>query len=151
MQIAFSTVTTVRFSSFGDVSWNGFSWLNRDLRVRLSPTDGRGQNDCEVAVGNDSQSMTQLILANGLSGKSLKIWKAYKGALAVGDPYLVFDGICRRVQITPSVVVIPGTVEQIEKIVCPRKRINKSTGFNALLPDGTKITIGNTVLTLTRR
>jgi hypothetical protein len=63
---------------------------------------------------------------------------------------LVFDGEVSDSQITPEWATLNGTSERLEWSACPRLRIGKSTGFNALLPAGTRLTIGTQTLVIDR-
>ena len=140
----------LRYSSFGAVTWNSLSWGDNDVRVRLSRADGTASSDVTVTLGNGGQALTAILLSANYTGTALKVWKAYRGALAVADPVLVFDGVVSDSQITPEWATLTGTSERMEWSACPRLRINKATGFNALLPAGTRLTIGTQTLVIDR-
>jgi hypothetical protein len=148
-EIAFPT--PMRLSSLGTLTWNSLQWIGRDLEVRFGPIVGRAGQTVSVSIDNDAQSMSAEILANGVTGRSLKIWVAYAGALASADPYLAFNGNCDGAEITPDKVTISGALISPAALYCPRKRINQSTGFSALLPAGARVRIGNHIYHNLRR
>lgn len=141
---------TLRYSSFGAVTWNSLSWADNDVRVRLPKQDGTATSDVTVTLGNAAQALTAVLLAANYAGASLKVWKAYRAALATADPALVFDGVVSDTAITPEWATLNGTSERLEWSTCPRLRINKATGFNALLPAGTRVTLGNQTIIIER-
>jgi hypothetical protein len=140
----------VRYSSMGDVTWNGETWISADVTVALSKIDGKGNAECGLTLGNTSQAIGGMILANGLAGRSVKVWVAYAGALDTADVVQVFEGTASDSQIGDDDVVIKAVVDSIKAQFSPRKRINRSTGFSVLLPRGTRLQIGSSIIILDR-
>jgi hypothetical protein len=154
VEIVWSETTTSLLTSLPattTLSWNSRLWTPKDIRVRLSAQDGRAGASLQLVIGNDSQAFGGLILSNGINGKPVRVWKGYYGALAASDPVLVFDGSGDGASIAPDTVTVSAIMDRLAWMLCPRKRINASTGFTKLLPAGSRITIGNQTIILERR
>lgn len=94
VEIGFST--PVRFSSSGDLPWNGQDWEGGRLAngsVNLSPAKA-GSHQGSLSLANHDSAISALILTEGGSGKAVKVWYLYGSPpYATADAIQVFDGV----------------------------------------------------------
>lgn len=142
---------TVRLSSYGSVTWNALAWTGSQ-RVSVSglAADGGGKQSGRIEIGNEDLLFGALLLNQSAVDKPVKIWQGDAGALGDNDLTLVFDGVISSFQVSPESVVIDLTAQGARTLFSPRRFIGASAGFNALLPAGTVIRIGNQIYTLER-
>lgn len=139
---------TVRQSSRGLTPWNSLVWVASTVKV--SGLEGSGQRG-RLEWADADNAMRTIILADGINDRRVRIWKFYAGALAVGDPVLVFDGVGDGANIRPGRVSVGLVRTGSRTLMTPRYRIGPGTGFNHLAPEGTVIQWAGRTLRLERR
>lgn len=139
----------VRLSTFGDVEWNGYTWLGADVVVRNLAASVDGAQSATIELGNADLAWSALILAYGVARRAVRIWAAYAGALATADVVQVFDGVGAKPTISPGKAVIT-TATPGEARSSPRKFISAATGFQHLQPAGTRIPFNGETFVLDR-
>jgi hypothetical protein len=156
VKIDWTTSVVSRFTSLPDVTYNSESYLGRDVQVNLAPSDGTGIAQVTVRIGNDSQTIGALVLSYGFSSKRVRVWKAYATGdyptiSVVPDPVVLFDGEGNDATIDPENVTLNALMGKIGYQLCPRRRVGPSSGFHALIPAGTRLTLGGQTFVLERR
>lgn len=145
VEIGFTTPS--RFSSQGDVDWNGYSWSGgRFLNVNQLSFQGG-----TLEIGNLDNILTALCLNEGIADRSIKIWKFDRSAIGDDDPVMMFDGVGDELNITLESVSITLAPYATTTLYSPRAFIGPSSGFNYLIPSGTIISAGNKTLKLERK
>jgi hypothetical protein len=147
IQIGFST--PVRWSTFGDVAWNGFDWLSYDVKVSGLAQDMNGVNSCTLEIGNTDLAAGALALGEGFAKKPMIVWAVYAGATATADVVEVFNGDGDRAKVSPDKVIVQTTRGQ-RTMFSPRRFINPGIGLSYLQPEGFRIPWGSTVFVLSR-
>lgn len=149
IEIAFSPVS--RLSTAGDVTWNSLSWSGGE-RVAVSglSADGSGRQSGRVVIGNADLVFGALVLNNGVADRAVTIWSGDAAALATGDLEMVFSGVIGSAETSIEQVVLNLTSQGSRATVCPRRRIDASSGFNHLTPAGKQLRLGNITYTLQR-
>lgn len=143
VQIDFSTV--LRLSTRNDQSWNSQVWSGGRLD-KVQATDDGGQ----IELMNGDLLAGALVLNEGVADRDITVWKFYGDNPDVGDVVQVFSGVGDTVEIAHDRVRIRLALSSRRTLYSPRRFINATSGFNHLLPEGTKITWGNDVFTLER-
>lgn len=150
VEIDFDPVS--RFSTFGDVAWNGLDWSGaRSVEVSGLSQSGNGIQSGTVTLGNVDLLIGALVLTQGVASRGVRIWGGDVAALAVGDPVMVFDGVISTPEVDMQRVTLTLTTEGVRTRMSPRRFIGPSAGFSSLIPAGTQIKFGTTVYTLERR
>lgn len=150
IEIGFSPA--LRLSTRGDVAWNSLSWSGGEaIDVSSLDADGSGRQSGTVQIGNLDDYVGTLVLSQGVADRPVKIWKADGAALDVADPVLVFDGVIQSADVDTSRVSLSLAGSGTRSAFAPRRVIGAASGFNFLLPAGTKIKIGATTYTLERQ
>lgn len=141
VQIDFST--PLRLSSRGDQSWSGYTWT----RGRLGKVDA-GEGGGSIELMNGDLAMSALVLNEGLADRAVTVWAFYGDNPA--DAEQVFSGVADASDIGPDLVrarLLPdGRATQYS----PRRFINAASGFNTLMPAGTRVTWGGQTFVLER-
>ena len=142
----------LRLSTRGDVTWAGNLWSGGETIVVGSlDADGSGRQSGAVQIGNLDDYMGALVLSQGVADRPMKVWKADGAALDAADPVLVFDGVVEGADVDTSRVSLSLAGSGTRSAFAPRRVIGAASGFNFLLPAGTKIKIGATTYTLERQ
>jgi hypothetical protein len=115
-------------------TWNSLVWVG--AAVKVSGIEGSGQH-AQLEYFDADAAMRTLILADGINDRAVTIWKYYAGALAAGDPVLVFEGVGDGAAIRQGKVSIGLARTGSRTLMSPRSRIGPATGFNHLPPEGT--------------
>lgn len=150
IEIGFSPA--LRLSTRGDVTWNSLSWSGGEaIDVSSLDADGSGRQSGTVQIGNLDDYVGTLVLSQGVADRPVKIWKADGAALDVADPVLVFDGVAQGADVDTSRVSLSLAGSGTRSAFVPSRVIGAASGFNFLLPAGTKIKIGATTYTLERQ
>jgi hypothetical protein len=144
VEMAFST--PLYLSSIGDVSWDGKTWVAADVRVNGLSRDERGGGAGQIVLGNALLDYGALVLNEGVADRAIRVWAVWAGVI---DPVAEFNGVGDAADIGEK-VTISLAAQGTRALYSPRRFINSSTGFNTLLPRGTKLAIGNTTYILER-
>lgn len=134
MQLGFSLV--LRYSSRGDVTWNGFNWIGANLKVGQLQEAADGSASLSVVIGNSDRAFGAVCLNEAPQEKAVTVWGFYDGALAAGDPVQIFTGAIESCDITEAAVTLQLSSVNQRTLILPRRRISAATGFNHLLPAG---------------
>lgn len=141
----------LRLSTRGDVTWNALAWSGGEaIDVSRLEADGTGRQSGTVQIGNLDDYVGTLVLGQGVADRPVKIWKADGAALDVADPVLVFDGVVERADVDTARVSLSLAGAGTRSAFAPRRVIGSASGFNFMLPAGTKIRIGADTYTLER-
>ena len=142
----------LRLSTRGDVTWNGLAWSGGEaIAVSSLDADGSGRQSGTIQIGNLDDYVGTLVLAQGVADRPVKVWKADGTALDVAAPALVFDGVIQGADVDTTRVSLSLAGSGTRSAFAPRRVIGAASGFNFLLPAGTKIKIGATTYTLERQ
>jgi len=136
----------IRYSTTGDVTWNGNAWAgNRSVDVKSLSSDSGS-----VTFGNVDDAFAAMVLGSGVVDRPVRIWAMDGEALGDTDPVLVFDGVGDSSESDVEKVTISLVRQGSGSLSSPRRFIGKSAGFNHLIPAGTVLTVGNQKVTLER-
>lgn len=144
VQIDFST--PLYLSTLGDISWNGHTWTGADLKVSGLATSESGRQAGRLTLGNAWADYGALVLNEGVADRAIAIYAVWAGQI---EPLLEFSGVGDAAEVGDR-VSISLAAQGSRSLYSPRRFINSSTGFNTLLPAGTKVTIGTQTFTLER-
>lgn len=149
VQMNFST--TIRLSTMGDISWNGYTWVAADVALSGIGQDGTGMASGSLMLGNTDSAYGAVVLTEGASDIAVSIWACYAGATASGDPVQIFSGGMDGADIGTDKVTVALVAQKNQTLSAPRVFINKANGFNFLQPAGTKIAVNGEVFILERK
>lgn len=126
--------TPLRFSTRGLVTWNGIPFVPAVLTI--------------TALGDDSSSgvlqfkdptlaIQTLARTVALAGRRVSIARFYEGALGVTDPIWFFNGVIESARefAPPQLEIALSRINKARGVTPPR-RINRSSGFTVLAPEG---------------
>lgn len=139
---------TLRHCSRGQVTWGGFVWIPSSVKV--TGIEGGGQRGT-LGYFDPDASLRTLILLDGVNDRRVLVRKFYAGALASGDPVLLFDGVGDGANIKSGRISIGLVRTASQTLMTPRLRIGPGTGFNHLTPEGTVIQWAGRTIRLERR
>lgn len=143
---------TYRFSSRGDVPWNGFTFASSALRVSDVSDAPDGSSQVRVEVGNTDLAFGAAVLLDAaLQGRGVSVWFHYGAAPAAADPVKLFEGVVDSAGIDQAAVRFMLTNAIASATYLPRRRITRAAGFTRLLPAGRVIQIGTQMIRLERR
>ena len=149
VRLGFDTI--VRLSSRGTQSCDGQTWTGGRLgKISGLNWDGKGQQSCTFEIVNTDLAYSALVLNEGVADRTAEIWKFYGDNPAAGDPVMVFDGVMDEANIAADKVTITAVGENTRTLYSPRRFIGPATGFNHLMPAGTKLSWGGQTITLER-
>lgn len=140
----------LRLSSRGTVEVLGNTWTAWDVRVSGLAHDGaKPATAGALTLGDADQSITALVLGEGVAGREVSVWRYFADAVDADDPVRVFHGVAgsssgggdRTVQI--QLVAPEATV-----LYAPRRYMTAETGFHAIPAGGKKLTFNGQVYTL---
>jgi hypothetical protein len=144
VQIDFST--PLYLSTLGDISWNVLSWIAADIKVSGLARDESGDSRGSISLGNMALDYGALVLNEGVADRAIRIWAIWSG---VTEPVEEFSGVGDACEVGERVsITLAG--QGSRSLYSPRRFINERTGFNVLLPRGTKIAIGSQTYILER-
>lgn len=136
--------TPLRLSSRGDVAVLGNDWTAWDVRVAGMAHDGaRPATSGSLTLGDHDQSITALVLGEGVAGREVSVWRYFAVAIAEADPVRIFHGVAggasggagRTVQI--QLVARESTI-----LYAPRRYMTPETGFTGI-PAAGKVLVFN--------
>lgn len=143
VQIGFTSYT-YRFSSRDDITWNSLSWVSNNLQVGALSEAPNGGAALSVVIGNADRAFGAACLIEAPQEKPVSVWAFYEGAIATGDPVLIFSGVVDGpVDITEQSVTLPLSSLNTATLFIPRVRVTPAAGFNRLSPAGRVIQFGN--------
>ncbi|HSW83532.1 MAG TPA: hypothetical protein VLH12_08660 [Usitatibacter sp.] len=140
----------VRYSSRGDVHWNGVDWIAANLRVGQLQEKADGSVALTVTVGNTDLAFGALCLAEPPQEKDVAVWAFYEGATGATDPVQIFGGVIQECAISEAAVTLMLASDNQNTLAIPRRRITRDTGFTRLLPSGRVIEFGGVRYQFTR-
>lgn len=138
IQIGFTPV--VRYSTRGDVSYNGQSWLDIGASVDRITADSVRGRVATITLSNHDDAVSALILAQGIREKTCQIWQAYSATSPIPTDQIiqVFNGYLVEVPQVNTIVTLVANALPESVTLTPRFRITPPTA-NHLPPPGTKI------------
>lgn len=139
---------TVRLSSRGDVTWGGYTWLSYSLEVLGLASDGAGDVSGTLRIGNTDNTLSALILGEGIAGRPVTIYAFYGDAPASDEVEEVFAGQGDEAGVNLASAEIKLISDSIARVLLPRGRITPATGFNHLTPPKTVLTWNGEKITL---
>lgn len=143
IEILFSS--PLRVSTRGEMDWNGSTWVELGAQVTGLSEDGtQSSQSASASFEDDDQTMSALVLGEGVAGRSVRIWKFYGDSPDAADPVQRFDGVCDTASGDPeSGRVSISFVQPADKVLySPRRRVTREQGFSVLPPKGTLIRWG---------
>lgn len=150
VQILFDTYT-VRLSSFGDVNWNGSPWIGAIIAAGGLTWEPSGFiAGGQLRLGNLDGAMGALVLQHDVADRPITIWLVYAGALAAGDPVMVFDGVGDETTVDLRQVGISLAIAGSRALYSPRECYSPAAGFNHLPPIGEEVTFNGDIFKLDR-
>lgn len=133
--------TTQRWSSMSTLSWNGYTWTARDMRVADLSVQALAISGTLV-FGNADDVMGTLVLDEGVQDRLFRLWGYDAAATATGDVVWLADALGGAMQVTPKEVRV-ALRHKTEYVAAPRTIVGPAAGFNQLLPAGALLKIGN--------
>jgi len=133
VEILFST--PLRLSSRSTLTWNGNTWISRDLRIQGLRYDvGTAQQSGNLVLGDLDGSVTVLILREGVAGRAINVWKFYGAAPAPADPVQIFQGAgdAAAMDEKSAGVNISLVQRSARELYAPRRFMTRATGFSIL-------------------
>lgn len=134
VQLGFSVPQ--HFSSRGDVSWNGFTWLNNNVNVSALQELPNGSAALNLAIGNTDLAFGAVCLLEAPQEKPVSVWAFYEGSVGTADPVLIFSGVIDSCDISEAMVTLQLSALNANTLFIPRARISRASGFNRLIPAG---------------
>lgn len=137
--------TPLHLCSRGTIAWSGTTWTGWDMRVDGLDVDGaQSSQSGTLVLGNADLSIGALVLGEGVSERTINIWKFYGAAPDAADAVHVFAGVGDEAAIDPDagVVQISLALAGGETLYAPRHYITPEQGFSILPAPGTVIPWG---------
>lgn len=134
--------TPLRLSSRGTVEVLGNTFTGWDVQVTGIAIDAaKPATAGTLTLGDHDQSISALVLGEGLAGREVRVWRYFAEAVEDDDPVLMFYGVAgassggaaRRV--TAALIAREASV-----LYSPRRYLTRETGFSFLPPAGKVIT-----------
>lgn len=142
VQIEFGTI--LRLSSRGDQTWGGYTWTGGRLgKVQIGSTGG------QIELINTDLLAGALTLNEGVADRVVSIW-AFSGDNPAG-PTMLFSGVGDKLEVAADRVRITLVTENRRTLYSPRRFVNAVSGFNHLLPAGTRLSWGGETFLLERK
>lgn len=139
-----------RWSSMGTVSWNGYTWAGRDMRVENLAVQALRVTGTLV-LGNADDDIGTLLLTQGAQDRRIVVYGYDAAALtAAGDAVWLCDAVGSAAQISETDARI-ALRHRTEFVQSPRTYVTPLAGFNQLLPSGTVLRINGIDMRLERR
>jgi hypothetical protein len=140
VEIGFTT--PLRLSSRGTVETLGNTFTGWDVQVSGIAVDGtRPATSGSLTLGDHDQSISALVLGQGLAGREVRVWRYFAEAIDDLDPVLMFFGVAAQSaggaarQIQVALVAREASV-----LYSPRRYMTRESGFSVLPPTGKVIT-----------
>lgn len=142
VELGFSTV--LRLSTAGDVTWDGKTWVDADVRVDGLSAGESGQAAASLTLGNADGAFGVLLMSQTAIDIPVRIWSRSGGSSA-----LEFSGVIDGAEIGLECRLPLLPVSSVFG-TAPRRVIGPSSGFNALIPAGSRIVMGTQTYVLER-
>ena len=136
--VAMEFSTPLYLSTLGDISYDGHTWVGADIKVQGLVRDERGDARGQISLGNALLDYGALVLNEGVADRAIRIYSVWAGDT---EPVEEFNGVGDAADIGERVTTTLAG-QGSRALYSPRRFINQSTGFNTLMPTGTKLTIG---------
>lgn len=146
VEVAFATVR--RWSSFASLTWNGQSWVKEAVRVEGLAVDALRVAGTLV-IGNGDDGAGALVLGEGVTDRSIRIWGYDAAATATADVVWLCDAVGGAAMVGDSEVRIE-LRHKTELMLGPRTFITEAT-FGTLLPAGAVLRINGVDVALQRK
>lgn len=132
-------------SSRGSVTAMSNYWTGWDVRISGLANDAdRPAGGGSMTLGDADQSISAMVLSQGLAGREVTIWRYFAGAVADADPVVVFNGIAGRVSGGMSrEITVALVARESSTLFSPRRYMTKETGFSALPAAGQVFVFNN--------
>jgi hypothetical protein len=147
VEIAFSGM--VRWTSADTLTWNGYTWSPRNIRLDGLQT-GPLQVSGTLVIGNADDEIGTLVLSQGVQDRAVRIWAYDAAATSAGDVVWLADAVAAGGQVSASEVRIP-LRHKADLLYSPQTYINEAAGFTQLMPGGTVLRINGVDMRLERR
>lgn len=160
VEIAMPT-TYLRFSSFGNVTWDSNYFISSRIKVSGIASNPGGNSTGNLTLSPDPLDPNILVgyalsPTEGFMGREIRIWSfdstlvgsITTGVLETADVVPIFSGIGDNVSIDKLEVNISLSSGSINYLYAPRVKICKASGFNFIQPKGLRIPWGNEVFVL---
>jgi hypothetical protein len=142
VEIGFST--PLRITDYGaNITWNGYTWIAQDVKVTGLTQHKGGVSVGSIEIQNMDDTLSALLLIEGARDKTVKVYEGYYDSAGnlVGMVNIFTNGRTNGAKLTEKAAVLEIAEERASQLGrAPRRWMNTATGFNHLLPDGTKIT-----------
>lgn len=134
--------TPLRLSSRGDVAVLGNDWTAWSVRVSgLSFDPAKPASGGAVVLGDHDQSITALVLGEGVAGREVRVWRYFAEAIDADDPVMVFSGLAGAASGgADRSVSIALVARESTTRYSPRRYMTRETGFSAIPAAGKKLT-----------
>lgn len=140
VEIGFAT--PLRLSSRGTVEVLGNTWTAWSVRVSgLSFDPAKPAAGGSIVLGDHDQSISALVLGEGVAGLPVRVWRYFAEAIDAADPVMVFSGLAGRSSggADRSVSIALVARENTTRY-SPRRYMTRETGFSAIPAAGKKLT-----------
>lgn len=147
VQVGFSPV--VRWSSMSTISWNGYTWTARGLRVddlQVMPLSVSGT----LVLDNSDDVAGTLVLSQGVQDKPIIIYGYDAAATGAADVVWLANAVGGAARVAEREVRIT-LRHRTDLQLSPRTFIGPDTGFTCLLPTGTVLRINGQAVQLDRK
>lgn len=146
VEISWPGAPVSRLCTAGDTLWRGNTWSG----ARKVEVSGLGAGRAgRLLLGNVDGAFGALA-AGDVADAPVRIWEGHADALADSDPRFAFEGVIDSVEIADDAVTLGLVAEGTRTQFAPRRTIGPETGFNVLLPAGTRMTFGGRTVVLER-
>lgn len=146
VEIVWPAAPISRLCTGGDVAWRGTAWSGL-ARVEVS---GLGAGKAGRLVLGNVDGAFGTLAAGDVADAPVRIWEGHADALGDDDPRFAFEGVIDSVEITDDAVSLGLVAEGTRTQFAPRRVIGPESGFNVLLPAGTRMTFGGRTIVLER-
>jgi hypothetical protein len=128
----------------------GNDWTAWDVVVSgLSFDPAKPANGGSIILGDHDQSISALVLGEGVAGREVRVWRYFAEATDSDDPVMVFAGLAGSASGGAVRAVTIGLVaRENTTLYSPRRYMTPEVGFTALPPAGKKLTFNGTIYEL---
>jgi hypothetical protein len=137
IEIGFAT-GTVRYSTRGLQSWNGFTWVSSPWVY----------SDGKLEIFGGDPPIAALIVGNGGGDIPVAVWMFYGDVADNSNTTQIFNGFADGADSLVDDISLPLYAVSSKGLVSPRFRIVPSNGFNVLPPGGMKMQWGTATIEL---
>lgn len=138
----------LRWSTLGNITYNGVPWTNQDFEVRGLKWDPTQDPVAKLRVQNLDGAIGAFFMLEQLVDVTVDIWQVAAGVLGAGDaaqmPRMVIDDCAIGLDWIEIGLVGYASMNAMS----PRRRVEAASGFSYALPPGTQIAWGNEIFIL---